>query len=127
VIHTRFVFTAASSNSPCGEISKRSNAAYASARVADIQIVRRSAFTRPCGNFFEHVAFNVNPTVLPPFSELTFTHKSDSFVLPEDPIHLSDFVQGKKATPHDGWSGWTVMLATQVSAEPRDPQHDLSQ
>jgi hypothetical protein len=45
----------------------------------------------------------------------------------EDPIHLGDFVQGKKSTPHDGRSRRTIMLASEIAAEPGDPQHDLSQ
>ena len=32
--------------------------------------------------------------------ELTFTHEMESFVLHEDPVHLSDLVYGKKTTPN---------------------------
>ncbi|MDB5788443.1 MAG: hypothetical protein JWQ50_8358, partial [Caballeronia mineralivorans] len=35
----------------------------------------------------------------------------ESFVLPEDAIHLGDFVQGEKAAPYNGWPGRTIMLA----------------
>src|SRR5476649_519647 len=62
-----------------------------------------------------------------PSIALTFTHKIESFVLPEDPIHRCDLVQSKKATPHDGRSRRSVILAIQIAAEPGDPQHNLRQ
>ena len=58
---------------------------------------------------------------------LTFTHKPELLVLPEDPIHRGDLVQGQKSAPHDGRSGRSVMLTIQIATEPGDPQHNLSQ
>src|SRR5471032_957907 len=49
------------------------------------------------------------------------------FVLPEEPVHLCDFVQYKEPTPHDGWTRWPVMLAIQIATQHRDPQHGLLQ
>ena len=49
------------------------------------------------------------------------------FVLPEEPIHLCDFVQEKEPTPHNGGAGWSVMLAIQIAAQHGDPQYDLLQ
>jgi hypothetical protein len=51
---------------------------------------------------------------------------STSLVLSKDPIHFGDFVQGKKAAPHDSRSRRAVVLAIQIAAELGNPQHDLS-
>ena len=63
----------------------------------------------------------------PSGNDLTFTHKPELLVLPEDPIHRGDLVQGQKSAPHDGRSGRSVMLTIQIATEPGDPQHNLSQ
>ena len=47
--------------------------------------------------------------------------------LPEELIHLRNFVQDEKSAPYDGRSWWPVMLAIQVGAEHAYPQYDLLQ
>jgi len=39
------------------------------------------------------------------------------FVLPEEVVHLCNFMQYKKPTPHDRRAGRVVMLAIQIAAE----------
>jgi hypothetical protein len=52
---------------------------------------------------------------------------SDLFVLPEDAIHLGDFMQDQEATPHHGRAGWVVVLAVQIAAEFCNPQHHFAE
>jgi hypothetical protein len=47
--------------------------------------------------------------------------------LPEELIHLRNFVQDEKSAPYDGRSWWPVMLAIQVAAEHAYPQYGLLQ
>src|ERR1700692_4523186 len=52
---------------------------------------------------------------------------SDLFVLPEDAIHLGDFMQDQEDTPHHGRAGWVVVLAVQIAAEFCNPQHHCAE
>lgn len=60
-------------------------------------------------------------------SGLPTFHLSDLFVLPEDAIHLGDFMQDQEATPHHGRAGWVVVLAVQIAAEFCNPQHHFAE
>src|ERR1700741_3742916 len=47
--------------------------------------------------------------------------------LPEELIHLRDFVQDEKSTPYDCRSWWPVMLAIQIAAKHAYPHDGLLQ
>src|ERR1700682_6117762 len=65
------------------------------------------------------------PPALP--SGLPTFRLSDLFVLPEDAIHLGDFMQDQEATPHHGRAGWVVVLAGQIADEFCNPQHHFAE
>ncbi|CAB3774516.1 hypothetical protein LMG29542_07893 [Paraburkholderia humisilvae] len=51
----------------------------------------------------------------------------ESFVLPEDAIHLGDVLQGEEAASYNGWAGRTILLVCEIGTEAGDPENDLRQ